>query len=195
MLDIRREALEKALDFSLKELGFKAQIQVTDILKPDYLEGKYDIALMYGFSASHFNPWEMMKILSSTQEIIAEDGILLMEERDRVQEVFLSRGYQQILPEYSEDKVVLTIHKGYNALKGEFHRIIFDLKSGERSEMKVYFWGLAELMSIIWVFFKDVDFIPDQYGGYRGIIIACKPRWKLTRIDFSETPKVLCKEH
>jgi len=80
-------------------------------------------------------------------------------------------------------------------LKGEFHRIIFDLKSGERSEMKVYFWDLAELMSIIWVFFKDVDFIPDQYGGYRGIIIACKPRWKLTRIDFSETPKVLCKEH
>jgi len=57
MLDIRREALEKALDFSLKELGFKAQIQVTDILKPDYLKGKYDIALMYGFSASHFNPW------------------------------------------------------------------------------------------------------------------------------------------
>jgi predicted O-methyltransferase YrrM len=84
MLDARREALEKALDFSLKELGFKAQIQVVDILKPDYLEGKYDIALMYGFSLSHFNPWEMIKILSSIQEIIVEDGILLMEERDRI---------------------------------------------------------------------------------------------------------------
>jgi ubiquinone/menaquinone biosynthesis C-methylase UbiE len=192
MLDARREALEKALDFSLKELGFKAQIQVADILKPDYLEGKYDIALMYGFSSSHFNPWEMIKILSSIQEIIVEDGILLMEERDRIQGVFL-RGYQQILPEYSENKTVLTIHKDYNALKGEFYRIIFDLKSGERSEMKVYFWGLAELMSMVWIFFKDVDFIPYQYGNYRGIIIAYKPRGKLTHLDFSETPKFYVK--
>ncbi|MCS7367383.1 MAG: class I SAM-dependent methyltransferase [archaeon YNP-WB-062] len=174
MLDARREAL----DFSLKELGFKAQIQVADILKPDYLEGKYDIALMYGISSSHFNPWEMIKILSSIQEIIAEDGILLMEEGDRIQGVFL-RGYQQILPEYSENKTVLTIHKDYNALKGEFYRIIFDLKSGERSEMKVYFWGLAELMSMVWIFFKDVDFIPYQYGNYRGIIIAYKQEGNL----------------
>jgi len=81
-------------------------------------------------------------------------------------------------------------------LKGEFYRTIFDLKSGERNEMKVYFWGLAELMSMVWIFFfKDVDFIPYQYGNYRGIIIAYKPRGKLTHLDFSQTPKVLCKEH
>lgn len=191
ILDIRESALKKALEFGLKELGFKVEMIVMDVREVNKIGEKYDVALMYGFSSPHFNPWDMTKVLASISEILVDNGILILDEGDRIQTVFLSRGYQQILPEISEDKIVISIHKSYNSITGEFTRLMINLLNGDREEMKVYFWGLAELMNMLWIFFNDIDFIRYPSTPHAGIIIAYKPRRKLKPEDFSQNPKII----
>jgi len=137
---------------------------------------KADIALIYGLSTGHFNPYDMVKLTASTGKILEPDGILLVEDADRIYNIFYSRGYKLVLPEYAgEDRIVLSVHAGYDVRKGVFKRITVDLTTMNRVCNEVHFWDVASSAAILWVFFNDVDFIPIGTQT-RGILIARKPR-------------------
>ena len=191
--DLRRTALQKALAFS-KELGIKTRIEQIDALKIHETGEKYDIGLLYGCSTPHFNPWRIVKFLASVSSAITDDGVFVLDEVDRIY-MFLVQGYWLLLPdEASKDRVVISMHSSYDPVRGEIKRLEFDLVKRRKVELPLYFWGLAELMSIAWLFFEDIDFLRDEdsmRGQCTGLIVAHKPRRRITPSELANHPRIL----
>ncbi|MEM1508259.1 MAG: class I SAM-dependent methyltransferase [Thermofilaceae archaeon] len=192
LLDLRREALDKAVDFCSRELGFMPNIVECDIIGAD-LGAEFNVALLWGFTTPHFSPWDWIKVLSSVSRLLVSDGLFVYEETDRVYTTHLV-GYKEVLPELVEkERVVLTIHKGKDFKSGYVTRLAFDLVTREREEMKVYFWDLAASAAFTWVFFNNVDFIATR-RPYSGLVIARNPRRTLNLevLLGEKLPKLLC---
>jgi predicted O-methyltransferase YrrM len=191
--DLRKSALQKAVEFG-RELGIKPKIEQADALKIHEIGEEYDIGLLYGCSTPHFNPWRIVKLLASVSSAIADDGVFVMDEVDRVY-MFLVQGYRLVLPdEASKDRVVISIHSNYDPMTGEIKRLEFDLVRRRGTELPLYFWGLAELMSITWLFFEHVDFLRDEEsmrGQCTGLIVAYRPRRKIIPSDLAHYPRLL----
>ena len=194
LIDLRRDALSKAVEFGLRELGFKPEVLVSDVVELNTagLERVFDVALMWGLTTPHFSPWDWIRILRNISRILVDNGLFIYDEADRVYTVFYTMGYKEVLPELAEkNRVILTIHKDKDFKMGYFNRLALDLISNEREEMKVYFWDIASSAAFTWIFFNDVDYIPTR-KPYSGIIIARKPRRSINLEEsFRETPKLL----
>ncbi len=190
LTDIREDALKLGAKWGTQVLGKKVEYLRIDARKVHELGRKFDIALMYGFSSPHFDPWDMLRLQASISECLADDGILIMDEGDRIYSIFYIRGYANILPErIDEQKTVLSLHAGYDFVRGTFSRAYIDLKNPSKVVLvKHYFWGLAELMAIIWMFFYDVDFFELRQGA--GLILGHRPRRKIRIADLNIPPRV-----
>jgi SAM-dependent methyltransferase len=191
--DLRKSALRTAVKFG-KEIGIKVMVRQVDALKIHEMGEKYDIVILYGNSAPHFNPWRMVRLIASVSDSVNEDGVFILEEVDRIY-MLLVQGYRLVLPdEASKKRTVISIHSDYDPITGEIRRLEFDLMKRKRVELPLYFWGLAELMSIAWLFFEDIDFLRDEKGRRgqcRGLILAHGPRRKINPNDFAYLPKAL----
>ncbi|MGQ4893835.1 MAG: class I SAM-dependent methyltransferase [Candidatus Njordarchaeia archaeon] len=193
LTDIREDSLKIAKEWGESELGFKIAIIRSDAQKVHQIDRVFDIILMYGFSAPHFNPWEMLKIFTAVSRVISKNGIFIMEEGDRIYSVFYQTGYQRIFPErVNKENADLSIHKGYNPVFGTFERAYIDLlKRTKPIIVPIYFWNLAELMAMLWLFFRDIDFMKHQESQTAGFIIAKEKRDLLHPEDLAEMPKVI----
>ncbi len=191
LTDVRREALEVGKKWGEEVLNREIKIISIDARDVDSIDQKFDLALMFGYSAPHFSPWDMIKLMSSVSHSLVDDGIFLMQEGDRVYSILYLQGYAKFLPErVDREKAILSTHVGYDCKRGVFKRAYINLKEiGENIVAEMYFWNLAELMSLSWIFFNDVDLI--EITKTRGFIISHKPRRKLNKNDFKEIPKVL----
>ncbi|MEM2854735.1 MAG: class I SAM-dependent methyltransferase [Desulfurococcaceae archaeon] len=176
LVDLRREALNKAVEFCLRELGFKPETLVCDVLEEVELGAKFDVSLIWGYTTPHFSPWDWIKVLANVSQLLVSDGLFLYDELDRVYAIYYFTGYKDLLPELVErDRVVLTIHKDKDFRSGYTTRLVLNLTAGESEEMEIYFWDLASSAAFTWIFFSDVDYIPIR-RPYSGIIVAKNPR-------------------
>jgi ubiquinone/menaquinone biosynthesis C-methylase UbiE len=186
ILDLRRDSEEVARSFVKEELGEEPAYIVADATKLHDIGEKFDIAVLWGMSTSHFDPWGMTKLLAGVSNNLADDGLLLIEETDRTYTTFLSGGYTRFYVEgASEEKTVVSLHSGYDSRRGVVKKVIVDLVSGEKALEDIHLWGLAEMAQMLWMFFGDVDFIPrDQY---RGVLIAKGPRKEIFSKSFLDS--------
>jgi len=186
--DLRRSALEKARTLSRKLLGLEPILLDVDA-KTLYKKGvKADIALLWGHSAPHFDAYEFVQLAASTASILGDNGVFLLEEVDRAYTVFYRNAYRDIAVEYAgEDRVSLSLHSGYDPIRGVFYRVYMDLDSGKKVRMPLRLWDLASLLAILWVFFSKVDFTPIR-SRYDGIIVASEPR-RLNPEDYNLTTR------
>ena len=174
ILDIRRDVKEDSRAFTKRELGEEAELVVEDATRIGTIN-QFDFAIMWGYSTPHFNPWQMTKLIANISRNLRENGFFLIEEMDRLFTVFVQSGYQRVLAErVTEDRAILSLHSGYEPMKGSFSRLLVDLFEGKPTSEEFFFWGLASLAQMLWMFFEDVDFI--QRDRYRGVLIAKKPR-------------------
>ena len=191
--DLRKSALNKAKIFSKQVLGKEAVILMKDATRLHELNVKYDIALLYGFSTPHFNPFHMIKMISSMGKILKTHGVFLIEETDRIYNIFYLAGYKDILLEYANnEEIVISMHLGHNVNKGTFERLTINLVNMEREKNEVYFWDIAGIAALLWIFFNDVDFIPIN-GKSRGIIVSKEPRG-LNPTHYQQEPRICIKE-
>ncbi|MEM1523580.1 MAG: class I SAM-dependent methyltransferase [Thermofilaceae archaeon] len=192
LIDLRRDALEKAVNFCLKELGFKPEVLARDVLEPLELEAEQDVALVWGSTTPHFNPWNWIRVLSNASRLLASDGLFLYDEYDRIHAIFYLTGYKDLLPERVEKgRLIVSAHKDKDFKSGYITRLVLNLASGENEEMKVYFWDLASSAAFTWLFFSDVDFIPAR-RPFSGIIIAKNPRRALNPENMlKEVPSII----
>lgn len=175
-VDLRKQALEKAAEYAARELGIKLQTYLHDVTRLWELGLKADIALLYGFSTPHFNPYDIVKLSAGVAETLDNDGVFLVEESDRVYSLYQRVGYKWVTPErVDEENVVLSIEDGRVPRKGTNRRLIMDLVTGERVMSEIRLWDIAGTASILWCFFKHVD-IFEYRSPYSGIIIAWRPR-------------------
>jgi len=174
--DLRESALEKAKAFGKEILGKDVDVLLCDAAEIHRHGVKADIALLYGLSTPHFNPWSMVRLTVSVAKVLEPSGVFIVEESDRHYNVFYKVGYKDVLPEYvSENKVVLTIHSGYDVRKGVFKRTVLNLLSMDRALIEVHFWSIANTAALLWVFFDNIDFLPAN-SQTRGLVLAKKPR-------------------
>jgi len=191
--DLREDALKIAKSWGTEELNTTVKTFKINAREVHSLKIRADIALLYGFSAPHFDPWDMIKVIASVCESLVDDGVFVIQESDRRWSIFYRAGYKDFLPERIDDeKVLVSIHAGYDFKRGVFKRAMMDLaKKTSPIITDAYFWGLAELMALLWIFFKDVDFMQDETGRISGMIIGAYPRRLISINDLKEMPKIL----
>ncbi|MDK2383362.1 MAG: class I SAM-dependent methyltransferase [Candidatus Korarchaeota archaeon] len=181
LMDLREKALEVAKRFSREELGEEGEILVHDATRVHEVLKDLDLVLMYGLSTPHFAPWRAILLLASIRASLKDNGVLLVEEADRRYWVFYMTGYKDIIAEFKGDEPILSMHKGYDFKRGTFRRAHFSLLRGKMTELEVYLWGVADFLSLMWLFFEEVDLRPLDYRRF--MLLARRPRRKLRPED------------
>ncbi|KPL02313.1 MAG: hypothetical protein AMJ90_06220 [candidate division Zixibacteria bacterium SM23_73_2] len=174
--DLRKDSLDLAQRWAEDYLKKKVEVLVVDARETWKLKEKFDVCLIYGLSTPHFNPWDLVKLLSSVGEVLTDDGILVVDEADRRFRIFLEQGYKWALAEELDpDKFVVSFHTGYDFNRGTCKKAYVNFNDPKKPvRMEVFMWGLAEVGAFLWTFFKDVDFI--SLGGTRHFILGYQPR-------------------
>ncbi len=187
VLDLRRDALEKARKYSRELLGLEAETIEADAREMHRLGLKADIALLYGLTTPHFSPWDMVRFLASTTSVVGEKGVLAIEESDRFYTIALVVGYRHILAERTnENHIVLSIHAGYNFTEGVIERVFFDLVTRKEAKARTHMWSLAVMGAMAWTFYREVDFLETR-RKYVGFVLARRPR-AVNPEDYAEDP-------
>ncbi len=169
--DLRASALERAKFYAKELLGLDIDVVLGDARDIDKYVSKADIALIYGLSLPHFDTYDLIYLLAVLSKILGDEGILVIEEIDRVWLLHDQKGGRDYSLEFSGDKYILSGHVSYNPLRGLFRRVFIDLSTMERVYADFRLWDLASVMGIAWIFFKEIDFIPIK-SFYHGIIMA-----------------------
>jgi len=173
--DIREKILEKAREFSKRELGFEAKTYVIDAKDLHKLGIKADIVLMYGNSHATFSTLDMIKFLSSASLSLKDDGILLIQGTNMFLAYIINMGYKYVLSERAtDDKVLISVHGGYDEIRGMFKRIFIDLISRAKADVEIKFWDFAEILGLCKIFFKEA--ILEKIESYKGIVICKYPK-------------------
>ena len=182
--DLRPDALERAGKWAAEELGRDIETLVLDARQAHKLEREFDIALLYGLSTPHFDPWGLTELLASVGEALKDEGLFVVEESDRRHRIFLMTGYKWALAEAAGEKLAVSFHTGYDRYRGTVRRHYIDFGSGSGPvEMETFMWGLAEVGAFMWCFFKEVDFL--QLRGERHFILGNGPRRAISPGDLS----------
>lgn len=190
--DLRREALERARRHGREALGVEVGVLRWDATRLHEAGVRADIALLYGLSTPHFSPYDMVRLMASLARVLEPGGLLMVEESDRTYSLVVERGYRDVVPEYAgEERVVLTLHSGYDALRGVVRRVAVELPSMRMAGMEVRFWDIASTAALAWAFFGDVDFV--ALGGRRGVLLAREPRG-IDPAGYSGYPSLLGEE-
>jgi SAM-dependent methyltransferase len=186
LTDLREDALAKAEYFGKKSGIGKIKTMVIDAREIYKIEDSFDIVLLYGLSTPHFNPWELVKIISSVSFVLNEKGIFVLDESDRRYSVFLNRGYKWVLAEGDNEKFTVSFHTGYDLKKGTFKRVHINPfgNSIKPVTMETFMWGLAEVGALMWIFFQDVDMV--QLEGTRHFIVGYIPRKQIKPDEFKK---------
>lgn len=190
LVDIRSNALLKGVEWITRELGIEPETHAIDVTMLYTLNKTFDLAVMWGSSTPHFNPWTMNKLLASIAGILVGDGVLVLEESDRFYHI-VHGGYRHINVVEGKNRTVLDIYVDYNPLKGTCKRIVIDLGNPRRNTyMELYYWSIAALGALLWLFFKDVDILET---GIRSIyvLVATKPRGTITLEQLRKQPTIL----
>lgn len=193
IVDLRESALKIAREFSRRELGFEAKTVVHDARRVHELGYSPDIVLIWGLSTPHFSPWDLVSMYASVSMMLGRNGIMIVEESDRVYTIFLTMGYKNVLCEHaSGNSVVVTMHVGHDVLTGYTTRVAYDLVTREHVLMNAYFWDIASSAAFAWIFFEDVDFMAREGSRATGYIIARKPRALFNPLAYIyNKPKIL----
>ncbi|RLE59863.1 MAG: hypothetical protein DRJ35_04735 [Thermoprotei archaeon] len=189
LLDIRGDAIKEAEKFSTEE-GVTCRCIAGDALEA-YSLGRFDIVLLYGAPLPHFDAWMFPRLLASASEATKDNGILVIEEMDRVYFIF-TKGFKDFLVESMEEgRFVVSVHKEYDHLRDVYRRFGVDLISGESVEIELTFRSIATIASFVWMFYEQVDIV----GGddLIHLIIGKKPRRKIMPRDLKELPSFYTK--
>ena len=193
-----------ALAKKLHAVGKRGTVTLSDLREPALLKGKqwfndqfpemsvttdlrdvrsineigqtYDIVLMYGLSAAHFNPWEMVQITHQLKAMVSAGGCFLMHETDRRLLDLLQNPYEKVALSGNYPEVFsVSIHQDYDVQTGMVQRAVYPIgKEGESQLIKTYYWGIAELGAILWTAFSSVEVV--SIGETRYFLVSTKPR-------------------
>lgn len=192
VVDLRASALEKARELSREVLGSEAGVVEGDAREVHRYVVSADIALLYGYTAAHFSPYDLLRLTISVAASLKPSGVFVLEEHDRFGDILMRIGYRYVVPEHAdEDMITLSIHSRYDHLRGVTERVFVKLPDYEAAKVPVRLWDLAGIAATLWAGFKDVDFLPIRTAR-SGFLIAKEPRG-LDPEEFSEEPRILRK--
>ncbi len=193
LIDVRPRALMEALRFrdeympmiNLEALSLRAE----DL---HVVRERFDVAMLWGFSMPHFDPWKALRLFASIASVLSEEGVLLIEEVDRMLSIFLGPGYQYVYPEGFGNRALISMHRGYDIARGVVKRLLVDLVKGVAIPHEVHLnWTVALVASMLWLFFDDVDAIITDKSVGKAVILGWRPRAIEMRRFVEKRPRLL----
>ncbi len=157
----------------------------------------FDAAIMWGGSAPHFNPYDMLRVYANVAELLKDDGVFIEQETDALHRVLFLMGYERIYAqkELPDGKVLVTVHHKYDAKRGTYYRGWYVIPGFHLiEELPVTFWFIGTLAGLGWSVFKDVDIVTEKEHGValgRHIILFRSPRRNLIPEELLVDPTVL----
>ncbi len=188
--DLRNSALEKAKVYAKRLLNVDIEVLKEDAVNVWRHGLRIDIALLYGLSTPHFDPYKMIQLVAGTAWMLRPHGMFIVEEFDRVYGILCRVGCKDVVVDYvGEDRIVLSVNVGYDSRTGTFKNMHIDLADMRRVALSYRLWDIAGTAAILWTFFEDVDMIHTQ-SMLHGVLIARKPRG-LNPENYSKVPKIV----
>jgi len=148
------------------------------------------LALLYGLSTPHFDAFSLVELIASVAESLKASGLFLLEEADRFYRIAVQTQYRHAFYEGDEERGVLSFHIDHDPVRGVVKRLWLNPFTGEHATVELRLWDLASTLALSWLFFEDVDFIAYPGRRYSGMVIARRPRRKLSPADL-RPPRVL----
>lgn len=202
-----------ALAKALESIGIKCELILTDICGsllniakawvPHEIRGKVnvfkldacnayslkdlidevDIILMYEYSTPHIKPRDMLPVLAGSAMILADNGLLIIHECDRIWEL-ITREFERVSPgTVTENKALLNLRLSYDPIEGTIKVAVVDIFAKNRPAiMELHYWYLSVLLTLFEIFFKEVNFIPLSGDRHVGLILGRRPR-KMINIE------------
>ncbi|WP_324609463.1 class I SAM-dependent methyltransferase [Thermococcus piezophilus] len=120
VLDARNEDLKKARKW-LEIAGISLELKLITgyVREVSKLVGEHGLALLWGLTMPHFDPFDAVRIFANVTLSLNEDGIFVIKETDRVYGILYNIGYKDFLVESkTEDHTIVSVHEGYNLKRG-----------------------------------------------------------------------------
>ncbi|AEH24163.1 class I SAM-dependent methyltransferase [Pyrococcus yayanosii] len=172
VLDARREDLEKVSAWvDIAEIGPDVRKVIGDARNVAELVGKHDIAVLWGLTMPHFDPFDAVKLFAGVASILSDNGVFLIEETDRVYGILYRIGYKDMLIEAKGgDYTLISLHEGYNIMRGMFRRTYYKLPGFDKvAEQEFRLWDIASQLAIGSVFFREWRLIGREEHGVVGV--------------------------
>ena len=190
MVDVRRDAVRDSLKFAGEE-GVAAEAYEMDALKVHTL-GEFDLALMYGAILPHFDAWQFPRLLASTTAALKDDGVVVIEEMDRIHYIFRA-GYKDFIVENPKpEEVSFSVHSGYDPVRGTYKRTYIRARTWESVTVPLVFRSISCIASTLWLFVEDVDLVRQAMENLY-FVLGRRPRRALKPEDLENNPALLRK--
>jgi len=181
-----------ALVEALREWGYESKLVVVDKRKEDLVRveewlsgetdvygavmdclgdltklGKFDVALLFGYTMPHFDPFRAAELFRNVARVLEPHGVFMLEEMDRFGTFFYRKAYREIVVEArGEDYTVVSLDEGYNPLKGVIRRGYYKIPGWEKvGEIETRYWDLAGLAGLGKALFEEARIIKRENHG------------------------------
>ncbi|MDK2915286.1 MAG: hypothetical protein PWQ79_2201 [Thermococcaceae archaeon] len=181
-----------ALVETLREWGYNAKLTILDRRKEDLMKvdewlsgetdvygavmdclddltklGKFDVALLWGYTMPHFDPYQAAELFRNVAKVLESHGVFLLEEMDRFGAFFYRKGYREIVMEVRrEDYSVISLDEGYDPIRGVIRRGYYRIPGFEKvGEIETRYWDLAGIAGIGKALFEDAEIITRRKHG------------------------------
>ncbi|QDA30888.1 class I SAM-dependent methyltransferase [Thermococcus indicus] len=194
LLDARAEDLERVHEWiELAGLDIAPAKVRGDVREAAKLVGEHEVALLFGNTMIHFDPFDAVRIFANVALALSEDGVFLIEDTDRVYRILYGIGYKEFFVESKgEDHTLASVHEGYDVRRGTFKRTYYLLPGFKKvGEFDFHHWDLATQLAIGRIFFGEARLIrPGEHGFTRvgDVLYFKRPRKDIAALvldDFS----------
>ncbi|WP_297506203.1 class I SAM-dependent methyltransferase [Thermococcus sp.] len=185
VLDARRDDLGLAREW-LKIAGISPELRTVqgDAREVANLVGEHDVALLWGYTMPHFDPFDAVRLFANVVLVLSEDGVFMIEDMDRVYWILYRAGYRRFLIEgRRENCTIASMHEGYDFERGTFRRGYYLLPGLKKiSDVNFHYWDIATQLAIGSIFFKEYGLIRrEEHGNPKvgDVLYFKKPRKEL----------------
>ncbi|AFL94947.1 putative SAM-dependent methyltransferase 2 [Thermococcus cleftensis] len=188
LLDARAEDLEKVQEWvELAGLGIAPAKVHGDVREAAKLVGEHEVALLFGNTMIHFDPFDAVKIFANVTLALSENGVFLIEDTDRVYRILYGTGYKEFFVESrGEDHTLASVHEGYDVTRGTFRRTYYLLPGFRKvGSFDFHHWDLATQLAIGRIFFREARLIrPGEHGFVRvgDVLYFREPRREIAKL-------------
>jgi len=194
VLDARKDDLELAREW-LRLAGINPELRMVqgDAREVGKLVDEHDVAVLWGFTMPHFDPFDAVRLFAGVALSLSDDGVFLIEDMDRVYWIMYRIGYRRFLVEGRRDgHTIASMHEGYDFVRGTFKRGYYLLPEFRRiSGVDFHYWDISTQLAIGRMFFREARLIPGESRGVEnvwGVLYFRKPRKDVAELvleDFS----------
>jgi len=192
LVEARGEDLEKAKKW-LELAGINPELRLVtgNALELPSLVEEHDVAVLWGHTMPHFDPFQAVRLFSGVALVLGEDGVFFVEETDRIKRFLYGSAYRDFLVEQkARDYAVVSLHEGYDVRRGMEERGYYRVPGFKRiAEMKLRPWDLASQLALGRIFFRKAELItPEDHGaaGVSEVLVFRRPNKRIAGEVYSE---------